>query len=83
MKLLIIEADEALRLGSLEILTMNGIDADTACCVQKANNLIVAGKNYRIAICTENTNELKDIPVVFLKKPYTAHDLLKAAEKEI
>ena len=53
MKILIIESDEALRLGCLEIFNIKGIEADAAATVEEAYSLLESGAAYSVT----NTRE--------------------------
>lgn len=81
MKILIIESDEALRLGCLEIFNIKGIEADAAATVEEAYSLLESGAAYSVIIYTNADLCINNYHAVFLEKPYTAHKLLQTARK--
>lgn len=79
MKILIIDGDEAIRLGAAEILAMKGLEADTAADGREAAALMASGKVYGAVIAAEDLRLPGGTKVIRLTKPYTARELTDAA----
>lgn len=76
MKILVIDNDESIRLGAIEILKMKGFTAISIENVEKAILYIEKEKNCHIIISSENSSHNFEIPFVYIEKPYTAQQLL-------
>ena len=78
MKILLIDGDEAVRLGAAEILAMNGFEADTAADAGEASRLLASGAGYGLVVLSGGEIPGSRAKVKLLKKPFTAKELIDA-----
>ena len=79
MKVLVIDREEAIRIGACAILAMNGFDADMAADEKEAAAMLSLCA-YDVVITAEDLCLPRGAVVKRLNRPYTAHELIKSID---
>lgn len=74
MNILVIDNDESMRIGAIEILKMKGFQANCVSDIDKAVDML-KNEVYDLIISSIDSNVF-NTPFIYLKKPYTAEKLI-------